>query len=66
MKVICDNCKKEFDRKDYLLKKAIHHFCCKKCYKKYLQARKNTFYNDRSMQHKLQYLAKLRAEMRGN
>jgi len=36
MKVICDNCGKEFNkRRNYVEKRSNHNFCSRKCYGKY-------------------------------
>ncbi len=31
MKVVCENCKTEFDKPNWLIKRSTHHFCSRKC-----------------------------------
>ena len=39
MIVICDNCKREFEKDDYVARKSRHHFCCIGCYQKWQKGR---------------------------
>ena len=41
MKVKCDNCNTEFDKKKAQIKRSVHHFCCKQCHDVFRKGKSN-------------------------